>query len=248
MTTSSTCSAPSSRSKAPGASLGWPLALRSALYNTSSMSVDLPEPDTPVMHTRRRSGNSTSMFLRLCCVTPRSLIARCAGTMRALVSGVAVLRRRRARRDDFRARQILPGERLRIGAHGVGRVEGHDLAATFAGAGPEVQQPVRRQHDLRIVLDHHQRIAGIAQPVHHLRHALHVARMQADRRLIEHEQRVHQRGAQRRSQIDPLDFTARQRARLAIEREIPQPHFAQVRKARAHLAQQQIRRLVERRG
>ena len=156
--------------------------------------------------------------------------------------------RRRARRDDFRARQILPGQRRRIGAHRLGRVERHDLAAALAGAGTQVQQPVRREHDLRIVLDHHQRIAGIAQPVHHLRHALHVARMQADRRLIEHEQRVHQRRAQRRRQVDPLDLAARQRARLAIEREIAESHFAQIGEARAHLAQQQVRRFIERRG
>ncbi len=47
------------------------------------MSVDLPEPDTPVMHTSRRSGNSTSMFLRLCSRTPRSFTLLSAGTMRA---------------------------------------------------------------------------------------------------------------------------------------------------------------------
>ena len=50
------------------------------------MSVDLPEPDTPVIHTSRRSGKSTLTFLRLCCVTPRSLMAFCEGTMRALGS------------------------------------------------------------------------------------------------------------------------------------------------------------------
>ena len=248
MTTSSTCSAPSSRSKAPGASLGWPFALRSALYNTSSMSVDLPEPDTPVMHTSRRSGNSTSMFLRLCCVTPRSLMARCAGTMRALGSLSTAWAAGARGATCFAPDRYWP-----VSDCGLARTASGVSKATISpprspAPGPRSSKPVRRQHDLRIVLDHHQRIAGIAQPMHHLRHALHVARMQADRRLIQHEQRVHQRGAERGSQVDALDFAARQRARLAIEREIAEPHFAQVGKARAHLGQQQVRRLVERRG
>ncbi len=38
---------------------------------TSWIRVDLPEPDTPVTHTKRCSGNSTSTSFRLCSVTPR---------------------------------------------------------------------------------------------------------------------------------------------------------------------------------
>ena len=83
-----------------------------------------------------------------------------------------------------------------------------------------IENAVRRQHDLRIVLDDDQRVARIAQPLHHADDALHVARMQPDRRLIQHEQRVDQRRAERRRQIDPLHFAAGQRARLAVERQI----------------------------
>ena len=53
----STCSAPSIASCAPGASVGLPKCLSSAGYSTSCTSVDLPEPDTPVMHTRRLQRN-----------------------------------------------------------------------------------------------------------------------------------------------------------------------------------------------
>ena len=155
---------------------------------------------------------------------------------------------RRARRHLFRARQVLAGERARIGANRRGRVEGHDLAAALARAGAQVEQPVRGQHDLRIVFHDHQRVARIAQAMHHLRHALHVARMQADRGLIQHEQRVHQRGAERRRQVDALDFAARQRARLTIEREIAEAHFAQIGEARAYFGEQQVRGLIQRRG
>src|SRR5262249_36605775 len=59
-------------SNGPGASVGLPLYLSSAGYSTSSMSVDLPEPETPVTHTRRFSGIRTSMFFRLCSRAPRS--------------------------------------------------------------------------------------------------------------------------------------------------------------------------------
>src|SRR3954462_1104349 len=38
------------------------------------MSVDLPEPETPVTHVRTPSGNSTSIFLRLCCRAPTILM------------------------------------------------------------------------------------------------------------------------------------------------------------------------------
>src|SRR6266699_823728 len=38
------------------------------------MSVDLPEPETPVTHANTPSGKSTSIFLRLCCRAPTILI------------------------------------------------------------------------------------------------------------------------------------------------------------------------------
>jgi hypothetical protein len=78
------------------------------------------------------------------------------------------------------------------------------------GARSHVEQPVGFQHDLRIVLDHHERIARVAQALHHLDHAAHVARVQP----IEGSSR--RRGCSRatcraRREIDALDF-ARPRA------------------------------------
>jgi hypothetical protein len=40
----------------------------------------------------------------------------------------------------------------------------------------------------RVVLDHHQRVARIAQALHGHDDAVHVARVQADAGLVEHEQ------------------------------------------------------------
>ncbi len=122
-----------------------------------------------------------------------------------------------------------------------------DLAAALARARTHIDDAVRLEHDLRVVFDHQQRIAGIAQPLHDGDHALHVARMQSDRRLIEHEQRVHQRGAQRRGQIDALDFTAGQSTRLPVEGQVGQADIAKKAGAAAQLIEQQIGGLVQRR-
>ena len=126
------------------------------------------------------------------------------------------------------------------------RAVADDRAAVLAGTGAQIEDAIGLDHDLRIVLDHQQRVARIAQPLHDADHALHVARMQSDRRLIEHEQRIDQRGAERGGQIDALDFAAGERARLAIERQVAEPDVAQELQPRAQLAQQQIRGLIER--
>ena len=126
-----------------------------------------------------------------------------------------------------------------------GRAEADDFAAALTGTRAHVEDPVGFEHDLRIVFDDHQRVAGVAQPMHDLDHAQHVARMQADRGFVEHEQRVDQRSAQRRRQVDPLYFTARQTARLAVERQVADSDLAQVAQPIADLAEQQVGGIVE---
>src|SRR3954454_20786018 len=92
------------------------------------------------------------------------------------------------------------------------RIETDDFAAVLAGSRAHIENTIRRKHDLRLVLDHDQRVAGIAQTPHDADDTLHVARVQADRRLIEDEESVDERSAQRRCQIDALYFSARERA------------------------------------
>ena len=57
--------------------------------------------------------------------------------------------------------------------------------------------------------------------------AVGVARVQADRGLVEHVQRVHQPGAERVGERDPLGLAAGERPGLAVEREIAQPDVAE---------------------
>ena len=145
------------------------------------------------------------------------------------------------------ARQIVGGERVRA-LQLVRRAGEHDPPAALARSGPDVEDAVGGEHDLRVVLDDHQRVAGVAQLLHDVDHAAHVARVQADRRLVEHEQRVDERGAERGREVDPLHLAARERARLAVEREVAQADLAEVREAGADLGQEEIGGLVERRG
>ena len=106
--------------------------------------------------------------------------------------GIALGRRGRAQAGIGAppARQIGRGERVGALHQRRRRAEEHDLATALARTRTHVEQAIGREHDLRIVFDHHQRIAGVAQLLHHRDHPPHVARMQADRRLVEHEQRV----------------------------------------------------------
>ena len=55
-----------------------------------------------------------------------------------------------------------------------------------------------------------------------------VARVQPDRRLVEHVERVHQRRADRGRQVDALELAAGERARLAVERQVAEPDLDQV--------------------
>ncbi len=118
----------------------------------------------------------------------------------------------------------------------------------LAGAGADIEYAIRGLHDLRVVLDHDQRIAGVAQAVHDADDAADVAGMQPDGRLVQHEQGVDQRGAERGGEIDALYLAARQGARLAVEVQIAQAHIRQILQARADFPQQEIGGLIERRG
>ncbi len=120
----------------------------------------------------------------------------------------------------------------------------HDATALRARAGAHVDDAVGGQHDGGVVLHHHQRVAGVHQALHGQVDAVHVARVQADGRLVQHEQRVDQRGAEGGGQVDALHLAARERAALAVEREVTQADVDQVLQARADLVEQQLQGLL----
>src|SRR5579864_3122297 len=90
--------------------------------------------------------------------------------------------------------------------------EEDDLSAALAGSRTHIEDAICLEHDLRVVLDDEQRIAGVAQLLHHRNDALHVTWMQPDGGLIEHEQSVNQRSAQCGRQVYALHLTAREGA------------------------------------
>ena len=70
--------------------------------------------------------------------------------------------------------------------HIVGRAGGHDLTASLAGPGTEVDHPVGRPDRLLIVFDDDDSIALVAQGLEGAEQFHVVAGVQADRRLVEH--------------------------------------------------------------
>ena len=104
---------------------------------------------------------------------------------------------------------------------------GDDFAAAHAGAGAEVDDVVGRPHRVFVVLDHHHRVAHVAQPGQRVEQAVVVARMQADRRFVENVQHADQPAADLSGQANALRFAAGERRRGAVEREVVEPDVHQ---------------------
>ena len=96
----------------------------------------------------------------------------------------------------------------------------HELPALLAAAGPELHHVVGGADRVEIVLDDEHRVAAVAQPVEQREQAVHVARVQPDRRLVEHVERVDELRAERVREPDALRLAAGERARRAIQREV----------------------------
>src|SRR6218665_2244037 len=157
--------------------------------STSRASVDLPEPLTPVTATRRRSGTATLRFCRLCSCAPCTVSQRTALPACALACALACapagalvcVPACALACVSGRASGAPPGGGWRRGGVGVGgkgvgvgwRVgRGGDAApaalrpqppAAFAGARADVDDVVGAADGAFVMLDHHQRVALVAQ-------------------------------------------------------------------------------------
>jgi hypothetical protein len=87
-------------------------------------------------------------------------------------------------------------------------------------------------------------VAGIAQSREELQQSSHVARVEADRRLIQHVKRVDQLRAQGVREADALRLAAGEGARRAVEGQVVQSDVAQELDASARLLQE-VRRNAE---
>ena len=96
-----------------------------------------------------------------------------------------------------------------------------------AGPGAELDDPVGGVDDLDLVLDHHHRVAVGGQHLDGRAQPLDVARVQADRRLVEHVEHAGCVGADRRGQLEALPFPGRQRAPGPVELQVAEAQLEQ---------------------
>ena len=119
-----------------------------------------------------------------------------------------------------------------------------ELAALLAATRTDLDEIVRCAHHGFIVFNNEQRVAFVAQSFHDSDQASDVARMQADARFIENEQRVHERRTEARREIHTLQLTAAQRASLTIQIQVTQSGAFEIAKPRCDLITQHARGLV----
>ena len=110
-----------------------------------------------------------------------------------------------------------------------GRGMGHNPAAFTATAGAKVEGVVGALHHIAIVFDHHKRVAEITEFSKSPDELVCVARVQADRGLIQHIEHACQAAANLSRQANALQFTSRQAARRPGHVEILQANVHQKR-------------------
>ena len=183
---------------------------------TSCTSVLLPDPLTPVTAVSSPSGISTSMSFRLCSLAPSTFSFWFVGLRRTAGTGIASSSRRYlavSDRGSCSSASSVPRK--------------HDPPALLAGTQPHVDDRVGDADHVSVVLDDEDGVALIAKLPQDRDQPLVVARVEADRRLVEHVERVDERGPERRRQVDALRFAARERRRQPIERQVVEPDVAQ---------------------
>jgi len=124
--------------------------------------------------------------------------------------------------DHVRASEILSRQRVEIPHDVIRRALGNNLAAVRSGARPHIQQMVRCHHGFRIVLDHHYRVAKVAQAQQGLEQAPIIPLMETDRRLIEDVEDADKTGADLCGQPDALAFPTGQRGGRPIQCQVIQ--------------------------
>ena len=174
------------------------------------ISVDLPEPETPVTQTNSPTGRLAVTPCRLLPVAPLIVSARPA---------IGAVPPRRDR-DLPVSGEILAGERMRRAADVLGRALRDDLPAVLARARTHVDDVVGGVDRVLVVLDDDDAVAEVAQVLQRLEQAVVVALVKPDRRLVQHVHHAGQAGADLAREPDALRLAAGQRLRRAVERQV----------------------------
>ena len=176
----------------------------------------LPLPLTPVTQTSRASGSATSSFAQV--------VARDAFELEPSRVDLrpCVSLRRGCERMLRRRREHATRDRALVGHQIAQRAVDDDLAAVAARAGTEIDDVLGAANRLLVVLDDDDGVALRRELRDRIEQQRVVARVQADRRLVEDVADAAQIRAELRGEPDALRFAARQRRRRAVEREVAQ--------------------------
>ena len=123
--------------------------------------------------------------------------------------------------------QLDAGQRFFVSQNLLERTGCDDLAALHARAGAKVDDVIGPRHRVLVVLDDDDRVAARTELLERAEQLLVVARVQADRRLVEHVQHAAQVRAKLRGQADALGLAAAQRGNGAAKLQIIEADFAQ---------------------
>ena len=134
--------------------------------------------------------------------------------------------------------QESPGKRSMIQAYLLIGSFGHQISTVLSRAGTEVENAVGAAHNFGVVLDHHNRVAEVAQVLQDLDQPGSIAAMQPDGRLVEHVERPHQPRSERSRQLNALRFASGKGRSQAVKRKIFEPDFVKKTQAIANLLQQ----------
>ena len=97
----------------------------------------------------------------------------------------------------------------------------------LAGAGTDIDDPVRVPHDIEFVLDDKQRISRGLEPVQRPQQRLGIGRMKSRRRLVQNIDDSEQVGSNLGRQAKPLQFARRQRRCAPFWRQIAEAEIEQ---------------------
>ena len=86
----------------------------------------------------------------------------------------------------------------------------HDQSAAIAAFGTEIDDPICALHNIKIVFDHHERVASVRESAEYAKQSIDISKVQACCRFIKDIQRASIRSActEFRRKFDALRFTA----------------------------------------
>ena len=199
---------------------------------SSATSELLPDPTTPVTHVSTPFGIRTVRLRRLLDV---------AFSMRNASSKVRRLRLGEATRSP-RARDVAVSARSRSSR----RPQKTSSPPPSPARGADVDDPVRRADDGRVVLDDEHRVAVVTQALEHGDEVIDVPRMEPHGRLFQDVDEIDEVAVELPGHLHPLALAAGQRRHAAVERQVADADVDQVPEGSTHPGDQRRDHVADR--